>query len=133
MAAHLADGTYREDRHGNLSPPVEVPAPGGCMSDRAREIYDDLAEKLVELGVVSTLDSLALTETASCAAMLEACREHLAAGEYVVDGRENPLCGLTNRLQGTLYRYLCQLGLTPKSRTGLTVTTDTGPDPLDIV
>lgn len=133
LAAHHADGTYREDRHGNLSLPVEEPQPSGVLSVRATQIYHDLASRLHELGVVSSLDSLALTEAASCAAELELCRVQIELEGILIDGKENPACGVANRLRGTLYRYLCQLGLTPRSRTGLRVEKSEADDPLDMV
>jgi P27 family predicted phage terminase small subunit len=133
LAAHHADGTYREDRHGNLSLPVEVPQPSGVLSVRAAQIYTELATQLYDLGVVSSLDSLALTETASCAAELELCRDQIGGDGILIDGKEHPACGVANRLRGTLYRYLCQLGLTPRSRTGLRVEKAEADDPLDMV
>lgn len=109
---------------------VEIPEPGNSLSPRARVIYDDLASQLVDLGVVTSLDSIALTEAASCAAELERCRLELNRGELVVDGKTNPLCGTMNQLRGSLYKYLTQLGLTPRSRTGIDVQKKTT-DPLD--
>lgn len=93
-------------------------------------IYDDLARQLVELGVVTSLDSIALTEAASCAAELERCRLELNRGELIINDRPNPLCGTMNQLRGSLYKYLTQLGLTPRSRTGIDVQPQTV-DPLD--
>lgn len=134
LAAHKADGTYREDRHGSLDVPCELPDPIANLSPEARSIYDEIGGQLVDLGVVSSLDVLALQEAACCAADLEACRELLRQSSHQTpDGKENPLCGTINRLSGTLYRYLCQLGLTPRSRTGLTPTPKSEIDPLDMV
>lgn len=132
LAAHMEDGTYRKDRHGDLNVPVEVPEPSGNLSSRAHEIYDEIAQQLVELGVVSKLDAIALSEAASCKAELEECQRLLLGSQYLLDGRENPLLGTMNRLRGTLYRFLCQLGLTPRSRTGLSVKKPAAVDPLDM-
>ena len=93
-------------------------------------IYDDLATQLLTLGIVTSLDSIALTEAACCAAELERCRLELDASTLLIDGRSNPLCAVMNQLRGSLYKYLTQLGLTPRSRTGIDVQPKTA-DPLD--
>jgi P27 family predicted phage terminase small subunit len=90
---------------------------------------------LLDLGVITSLDSLALTEAASIAAELERCRYELNQVGMTITGHSgsivaNPLCGVANQLRGSLYKYLTQLGLTPRSRTGI----DVSPreiDPLD--
>ena len=130
MAEHKADGTYRADRHGTLDVTVKIPEPGNSLSPRARVIYDDLAQQLLALGIVTALDSIALTEAASCAAELERCRLELNRGDLIVEGKSNPLCGTMNQLRGSLYKYLTQLGLTPRSRTGIDVQAKVD-DPLD--
>ena len=136
IAEHKAEGTYRADRHGGLDLPVSVPEPGRHLSDRATEIYQEYAGRLVALGVVSELDGIVLTEAATIADELEQCRRELAESNgLVIKGSTgtmiaNPLCVINNQLRGTLYKYLTQLGLTPRSRTGLKVEPKTH-DPLD--
>jgi len=130
VAEHKADGTYRADRHGTLDVTVEIPEPGHSLSPRARVIYDGLAQQLLEWGIVTALDSIALTEAASCTAELERCRLELNRSELIVEGKSNPLCGTINQLRNSLYKYLTQLGLTPRSRTGIDVQAKVA-DPLD--
>ena len=135
LAAHKADGTFRADRHSAVDLPVGVPEPGLSLSPRAMAIYEDFAGRLTQLGVLSDLDGLVLTEAAAVAAELEWCREQLATQELIVKRSngsltENPLCGVANRLRATLYKYLMQLGMTPRSRTGLRIEPPSD-DPLD--
>lgn len=120
ISEHKADGTYRADRHGNLELPVAVPPPARELTPRALEIYHQIGARLQELGVISELDSLALSEVAAISDELEQCRAAIARDGIMTEaGRAHPLTTTSNQLRGTQYKYLTQLGLTPRSRTGL--------------
>lgn len=120
ITEHKANGTYRADRHGNLELPVSVPPPAKDLTPRALEIYHQIAARLQELGVISDLDALALSEVAAISDELEQCRQHISKdGIMTKEGRPHPLTTTSNQLRGTQYKYLTQLGLTPRSRTGI--------------
>lgn len=102
--------------------PVAVPPPARELTPRALEIYEQVAAQLLSLGVISELDSLAISEVAAISDELEQCRAAIARDGIMTDaGKAHPLTTTSNQLRGTQYKYLTQLGLTPRSRTGLEV------------
>ena len=114
-------------RQHDIEPDTDetAPPPLPGLTPRALEVYATLAEQLQTKGIVGQLDQIALSETAQITADLEVCRDVLAAegrtqmNPKTFEIRHHPLASQENQLRGQLYKFLGQLGLTPRSRPGV--------------
>ena len=56
-----AQGTFRDDRHGNkMEAKLSIPQPPTLLSEVSQEAYDFIATRLYNMGVASELDGFAL-------------------------------------------------------------------------
>lgn len=141
---HLRDGTYRPSRHSGGTLPVEIPAMPPDLSPAAQAAWNTITTGLERAGLVANVDGAALR------LLCESWETYLEASDDV--RRNGILTPYTNKAGATnqvvnpavkvrseswrqIYLMLRQFGLTPSSRTGLSVIerTDDGDSIADIL
>lgn len=120
-----ANGTYREDRHGqHIDLPVERPEPVADMGEISQRTFEQLSSRLEAMGIVSELDAMGLQM------LSDAWEDYLAARSLVkklgttyesdtANGsirRTNPEVAIMQEAWSRVHKMLQQFGLTPSSR-----------------
>lgn len=126
-AARKKDGTFRADRHGVGSLPVEVPVAPADLAPRARAFWDVVTKELFEAGYIAKLDRQILRQAAdSWAVYLEAMDSIEKKGvvvesvtKYGVVLKANPACVIRDRADKQIKEVLTKFGMTPAARNNL--------------
>ncbi|MEV8466621.1 phage terminase small subunit P27 family [Fluviibacterium sp. DFM31] len=125
-------GTARKHRLNPNEPRPEVARPDvpDHLTDAARQEWDRVVVKVVDLGLMSDLDRAALA--AYCQAYgrwvaAERALARVAAKDALTEGLmlrtktgnaiQNPLVGAANKAMADMVRYASEFGLTPSART----------------
>jgi phage terminase small subunit len=125
---HIADGTYREDRHAG--PEVEVILPHIpewlASIPHAAELYDEIGAQLVANKCISEADRHAFAQLIFHIYNAE----RLAIRSTVEGALSRTELSLLKESNAMMLKLLVQFGLSPKSRTGLTGGGPADDDPL---
>ena len=121
IAQHKADGTYRKDRHGNrveLPPLTSLPSVSSTtLSDRAQEYYQQFGEVLVNQGILTDMDLIALEVLADRYATYKLSQEHLNEYGHVFNGKQSPYVSIQREAYKEVISIMRDFGMTPVSRT----------------
>ena len=123
-AAAKRDGTYRPDRHDGLDLPAAIPEPPIELDPEARAHWDRLASQLGQAGILSDVDSDALSLLANTIADYWRARAVVATeGITSVTDKGNviqhPAVGVMSKHAKNLLTLCREFGMTPSSRSGL--------------
>lgn len=131
---HLAEGTYRPDKHGDS--PIEVadrivsaeflPAPSH-LNDPAREVWSAVVETIVDSGILQGADELALEALALSVATWRAAQADIDDNGILVRGRfgtdvANPSIAIRDKAMAEFRAWAARFGLTPSDRASLGMT-----------
>lgn len=118
VETHIANGTYRPDRHGPRPAPTggTTPAAPADLTGEARRLWDHLTAKLA--GVVREVDQLALGECCRWWAELVRIRAKLASVEPG-DKQYHALVVEAGICSDKVDRACSQFGLNPAARAKL--------------
>ena len=125
---HKRDGTYVPSRHANRldAPKLDgIPEPPADFSDRHREVWFDLCDKLKELGTLARADYDAVKMYVAAAVDEERAREILERDGLVIyvgeAPRQNPAWKIVQDAAKLRKSLFDQFGLTPLARTRVKV------------
>lgn len=145
-ALHVADGTYRADRHGprpvapgpTLFPELdrEIPQPPANLQGAALRIWHETVRELERLGTLDTADRglIALYAEARAElgwAMNRVRKEGRIVATAAGGQKPHPAMGIKNAAALRASRFASDLGLTPTARARLRLGTGFGPPPED--
>src|SRR4051812_12160889 len=130
VAVHIAEGTYRADRHGELDeqpmPDTLIPLPPPHLNDVARAEWDRVAPLLKEMGTIALIDMATLA--GYCVNFARWVEAELAVAEQGVIVRspngypvQNPFLSVANRAAREMKAFGEQFGASPASRARLTI------------
>ena len=136
---HQQDGTYRADRHGSGTLPVEIPGKPGDLTPVASAAWNTITKHLESAGLVSSIDGHAIRLLCeSWELYLDACEKIAADGLIVqsvtkagTNDVPNPAIRIRDAAWKQVYLMLRQFGMTPSARTGLNLTPAGGQDPFE--
>jgi P27 family predicted phage terminase small subunit len=124
---HIADGTYRKDRHGSGQPQplAGIPARPRHLTKAARKVWDELVEALGNAGILTRADANCMA--AYCEAMatwLDAKVMIAEGGAVLVDDStdrmyRNPYVAIASEAVGQMQTLGSSLGLNPAARAKL--------------
>ena len=110
-------------------PVPKMPEPPAALSAEARQEWDTVAPQLFELGLLTSLDRMALAaycEASACWALAQRALAEMAERDPVTRGLlikttngnaiQNPLIGIRNKAQSDMARYAAEFGMTPSAR-----------------
>ena len=123
IALHVANGTYRRDRHGNTPmPQAAIPKAPAGMNKEARRIWKYFAARLAKVRVLTELDREHLAIFCSEAARRAKAETEIAkTGEVVKTAAGfaavSPWLNVAHKAAELMLRYGQELGLSPASRT----------------
>jgi P27 family predicted phage terminase small subunit len=123
VAYHIANGTYRRDRHGGTpQPQAAIPKAPAGMDAAARKLWRYYAPRLVKVRVLTELDREALATYCSAAARRAKAESEIAkTGEVVRSpagfAAVSPWLNVANKAAEIMLRYGQELGLSAAART----------------
>lgn len=144
----LLQGTFRKDRAvtNEPKPESEIPSVPTHLSDEAKVEWGRISEKLLNLGLLTSIDRAALAAYCQCYSdWIEASRfcattkdgqdrKVIKTGEKIKqdkDGKviersggnlvENPYFSIQKRSLELMHKFLTEFGMTPASRTRINV------------
>lgn len=121
-------GTYREDRapENEPEPPLGAPACPDWLNDLAKEEWQRIVPDLIEVGLLTKIDRAALA--GYCHAwsewqQMEADIEEEGIDQLTGTGttQRRPQVMVRDKAIERCYRFAKEFGLTPSSRTGISV------------
>ncbi|ADG70056.1 phage terminase, small subunit, P27 family (plasmid) [Planctopirus limnophila DSM 3776] len=125
--AHLAAGTYREDRHATIKMPVDdFPEPPDWLGEHGLNEWRRLQPILSSRGLLTEVDWMAFSLL--CQAWhdyIEATQKVAAEGIIAIGGGENgseyqaPAVGVANKAWQRVIKGCQEFGCTPSARTGI--------------
>lgn len=119
VAAHLLDGTYREDRHGNSFLPGGEPTKPDWLSPEANELWDLIVPQLS--GIATAVDAAELAALCDWWALYRIARRTLAE----ISDRKSRSYYDAQILVGAAWKQFSAIaskfGLTPSDRARLQV------------
>jgi P27 family predicted phage terminase small subunit len=133
--AKIIQGTFRKDRAPAKEPKPEkvsnVPKPPAYLSKYAKKVWKDLAEELVEKGILTVVDLPALE--ACCEETGKKGKRTLARYMKGRNSQTMPEYTAMNKAWATFKSFLTEFGLTPASRTKLEIAEPKGKgeDPME--
>jgi len=145
-ALHLADGTYRPDRHGPrplapgpaLFPELdrEIPQPPANLQGPALRIWHETIRELEKLGTLDTADRGVIALYCEARAELGWAMNRVRRDGRIVSTaaggqKPHPAVGIKNQAALRVARFAAELGLTPTARARLRLGTRFGPPPAD--
>lgn len=124
IALHIADGTFRKDRHApaGATEKAAFPERPASLDGEARKFWDRIAAELAPLGLLGKID-VPLLESL--------CEMHSLYAAALAEAKRNPLSkearvGLTHYADH-YHRLLSECGLTPVARARLKIDTSDKP------
>ena len=107
-------------------PKVKVPRVPQHLDKTAKAEWSRIVKQLKTLGLISSIDRAALAAYCQAYSRWSQAEESLAkAGLLVktVNGNvvQNPLVGIANRSMELMHRFLAEFGMTPSSRSRLSI------------
>lgn len=107
------------------SPDICIPDPPEILKDKALDEWKRITPILKKLGLLSELDVMELAAYCQCV------KRWLEAEDYIklnglTDTTSNgnviqsPYVGIANKAMVQMHQFLCQFGMTPASRAGVT-------------
>ena len=128
LEEHIADGTFRPDRHGDgvlaLSEPVTfLPAPAH-LPDDARDVWSSVVSLIAESGILQGADELALEAVSLNVATWRRAQEDIERNGILVTGRfdtdvANPAITVRDKAMSEFRQWAGKFGLTPSDRASL--------------
>lgn len=124
---HKRNGTHKPSRHAAPVLPVEAPVMPPDITGKAQAAWNVLSRQLVEMGVIASVDMVALRLLCESLRMyVEADDEVKAHGiTYLEETKigerrvKNPACAIRATAWAQVLTMLRQFGLTPAARTGI--------------
>jgi P27 family predicted phage terminase small subunit len=127
---HLAEGTFRDERHGDraavrdeirLNQARPLPAPPAWLSQQAKREWRLLARLLRDRGILNPLYRGVMAGYADAAATVREATEVLKQAGLTTPTRDgfeklNPAVAIRNKAQSNLRSFANELGLSPLSR-----------------
>lgn len=121
------EGTYRPDRAAQDEPLIEpgIPEPPKLLTGRARAAWDRIGPELEKMGVLTTVDGVALELLCDAYAEWVAARDVIRRqgstfSSKTQDGRKvikpHPAVRIASEAWRRVHRMLLEFGLTPASR-----------------
>jgi P27 family predicted phage terminase small subunit len=109
----------------DVEPVKEAPPPPDTLSDKAKEAWVNLADKLMNMGVLAKVDLLALERMSECYAKIMECQEQIdhegltywQEGQHGSTLKANPAVIQLRGFEMLFKSYLTEFGMTPSSRT----------------
>lgn len=151
--AKIIQGTFRKDRAPKKEPepkPISlIPRPPSHLSKYAKKAWKALAEELVEKGILTVIDTLALQVCCEAYGQYRLAYEAVfrpidrktgkrgkrTFAEYMKgeNSQTTPEYAAMNKAWATFKSYLAEFGLTPASRTKLEIVEPKGKgeDPME--
>jgi P27 family predicted phage terminase small subunit len=107
------------------SPKILIPDPPEVLTGTALKEWKRITPILEKLGLLSELDVMELAAYCQCV------KRWLEAEEYIEENGltdttsngnliQSPYVGIANRAMTQMHQFLCQFGMTPASRAGVT-------------
>jgi P27 family predicted phage terminase small subunit len=121
---HVLQGTYREDRHGNVRLPVRIPQCPAGMTPAARKHWRRLVKILDRAGIISEVDGLSLRLLAESYDTYLTANEKLAAHGLIAKTTngtviQSPFLSIRNRAWEQFVKLGGSFGLNPAARNGM--------------
>jgi P27 family predicted phage terminase small subunit len=123
---HIAEGTYRADKHGDrdFEPLVELEIPP-CPDDlqgAARTEWERITPLLKDMGVLALVDMSSVTGYCVSWARWREAEAQITEQGMIVRGPngspiQNPFLSVANQAMANLRAYGSELGLSPVART----------------
>ncbi|MCH8342474.1 MAG: phage terminase small subunit P27 family [Planctomycetes bacterium] len=129
----LARGSRRVTDPLEPIPPVVRPTRPAHLSRTARSEWDRIAPELERLGLLTKLDRAALAAYCQAYGRWVKAEKEAAMHGLVVktkDGNliQNPYLSIANKAMRQMHEFLVEFGMTPSSRTRVTVVPPIDPD-----
>jgi len=122
---HLADGTYRPDRHADEVDFGEADIqPFADMSKEAVHIWVREIGPLMEVGVLQQTDRLAFRLFCESVAEYEKAVQEIHDSAEIIAGKagqpvKNPWLSIRNQAVIRIHQFGCEFGMTPSARARL--------------
>lgn len=133
-ALHALEGT--RNRRKNVEPqPDGIPTCPGHLDAKAKTEWKRVSKELLAVGLLTSVDRAALAAYCACWSRWVAAELKIQQTDTVVVSPkgypiQNPYVGIANRSLELMAKFLTEFGLTPASRTRLSVDSGgTGGDP----
>lgn len=106
-------------------PEIKIPDPPDFLDSAALEEWNRVTPILKRLGLISELDSMELAAYCQCFSRWRTAEQkllELGLTETTSNGNniQSPYVGIANTAMKQMHQFLCQFGMTPASRSGVT-------------
>lgn len=107
-------------------PTIIIPTAPANMSEFARQEWERITPILYRIGLLSEIDAVALAMYCDAVSTWRQAKEQLAIEGLTIittNGNviQNPVLGIRNKSMELAHKFLVQFGMTPASRTNVTV------------
>jgi P27 family predicted phage terminase small subunit len=136
-STHRRRGSYREDRHGGVTPPVEAPKRPADLSKAAEPVWNELATLLQENQLVTKMDGLALRLLSESIELYRKATDLITQEGAILDTETmsgearriiNPAIKVRDSAWTQIQKMCSEFGLTPKARNSLDSTPTAVPE-----
>lgn len=108
-------------------PEIKIPESPMRLEGYAKEEWERITPILERLGLLSDMDASELCFYCQCFGRAKEAEEKIRNSGFLIkttNGNviQNPLIGIANRAMQMAHQFLCQFGMTPASRSGVTAT-----------
>jgi P27 family predicted phage terminase small subunit len=137
--AHILNGTFRADRHGDTPDfPRRAPSPPDHLDASAKKEWKRVVKVLLGAGLLTTADRAALAAYCQCYARWADAEKKVQEYGAVLISKDNktpyqsPYLSVASRAMEQMLKFLIEFGLTPSSRARVKGTGPVGPvDPME--
>ena len=121
---HKANGTYKPERHGNFTLPIEIPDPPRGMSRKAKYVWKEITDLFYRAGIITEVDWMLVGLLCDTIVLYREAQKSIEKDGLTYDSttargtatKSNPAINVRKDCVQQIISIIRQFGLTPVAR-----------------